>query len=126
ADLRDPLVVHEAGDLLDQPAVAALLHHEGQLGNDDRLLATTQRLDVRAAAHHDPAAARLVGVLDPLATDDVAAGREVRALDVLHQPGHVDVGVFDVGDHRVDRLAQVVRRDVGGHADGDAGGAVRS
>ena len=34
------------------------------------------------------------------------------------------VRVVDVGDDRVDRLAQVVRRDVGRHPDRDAGGAV--
>ena len=33
-------------------------------------------------------------------------------------------GVGDQGDQRVDDLAEVVRRDVGRHADGDAGGAV--
>ena len=60
------LVVHEIGDLLDQPAVAALLDHERQLGDDDRLLALLQRLDVRAGLHAHAAAAGLVGVADAL------------------------------------------------------------
>ena len=34
------------------------------------------------------------------------------------------VGIVDVGDRRGDHLAQVVRRDVGRHAHGDARGAV--
>ena len=38
-DLGDAFVVHEVGDLLDQASVAALLDHERQLGDDDRLLA---------------------------------------------------------------------------------------
>ena len=70
------------------------------------------------------AAAGLVGVADAAVPDDDAAGGEVGALDVAHQALHVDRRVVDVRDHRVDRLAQVVRRDVGGHPDRDAGRAV--
>ena len=75
-------------------------------------------------AHAHPAAAGLVRVADAGQAEDHAAGREVRALDVLHQARRVDVRVVDVGDRGRDRLAQVVRRDVRGHADGDAAGAV--
>ena len=65
-DLGDLLVVDEVGDLRDQPAVAALLDLERQLGDDDRLLALRQRLDVRARLHAHAAAAGLVGVADAL------------------------------------------------------------
>ena len=81
-DVRDLLVVDEVGDLGDQAAVAALLHRVGQLGDDERLLALADLLDAHAGAHAHAAAAGLVGVADPLAADDDAAGREVRALDV--------------------------------------------
>ena len=123
-DLGDLLLADELGDLLDQAAVAALLDHEGQLGDDDRLLAVADVLGVRPRAHAHAAAAGLVGVADAADAEDHAAGREVRALDVLHQAGGVDLGIVDVGDRRGDRLAQVVRRDVRRHADGDARGAV--
>ena len=127
-DLGDLLVVDHLGDLLDHAravvAAVALGDLVGQLGDDDRLLALAQRLDVRPRAHDDPAAPGLVRVLDPLPADDDAGGGEVGALDVLHQARGVDVRVVDVGDHRVDGLAQVVRRDVGGHAHRDARGAV--
>ena len=53
-----------------------------------------------------------------------AAGGEVRALDELHELVGVGLRVVDEMRDGVDRLAQVVRRDVGGHADGDAVGAV--
>ena len=33
-------------------------------------------------------------------------------------------GIVDQRDRRVDHLAEIVRRDVGRHADGDAAGAV--
>ena len=127
-DLLEPAVVHLLRDLLDQTAAVvaavALGHLVGQLGDDDRLLALAQRLDVRAPADHHPATTRLVGVLDPAVADDDAAGGEVGSLHVLHQALDVDVRVLDVGDARVDRLPQVVRRDVGGHPDGDPGRAV--
>lgn len=124
ADLRDLLLVHQVGDLRDQAAVAALLDLIGQLGDDDRLLALRQRLDVRARLHADLAAPGRVRVADAADAEDDAAGREVRSSDVLEQPVDVDLGVVDVGDRARDRLAQVVRRDVRRHADGDAGGAV--
>jgi hypothetical protein len=119
-DLGDLLVVDELGDLADQAAVAALLHLEGQLGDDDRLLALADLLGVGARAHPHATAAGLVGLADAAVAEDHAAGREVRALHVLQQPVGIDVGIVDVGDGRRDRLAEVVRRDVRGHADGDA------
>ncbi len=124
ADLGDLLVPDELGDLDDQPALAALLDLVGQLGDDDRLLALGQRLDVRLGLDPDLAATGRVGVADPLGAEDDAAGREVRPLEVLHQPVEVDVRVVDERDRGVDRLADVVRRDLGRHADGDARGAV--
>jgi hypothetical protein len=124
ADLGDLLVVHERGDLLDHPAVPALAHLERQLGDDDRLLALADRLDVRLGLHADAPASRRIGVADSLPSQDRPGGREVRALDVLHQTLDVDVGVVDVGKRRRHYLAQVVRRDVGRHADGDPRPAV--
>ena len=43
---------------------------------------------------------------------------------MLHQLVERDVGLLHHRQQRVDRLAEVVRRDVGRHADGDAAGAV--
>ena len=123
-DLRDLLLDDEVPDLQDQAAVAALAHLVGQLGDDDRLLALADRLDVRLGLHADAAAAGGVRVADPVAPEDRAGGREVRALDVLHQPVDVDRRVVDVGDRAGDHLAQVVRRDVGRHPDRDARAAV--
>ena len=70
------------------------------------------------------AAARPVGVADARRAHDRAAAREVGALDVLHQALGVDLRVLDVGLDRADHLAEVVRRDVRRHADGDPRGAV--
>jgi hypothetical protein len=79
---------------------------------------------VSDAAHHDLAAAGLERRQDAGAPLDHAAGREVRAGHVLDE---VVVGELRIGDHReraVDHLGEVVRRDVGRHADRDARGAV--
>ena len=123
-DLGEHLVVDEVGDLLDHAGVAALLHAVRQLGDDDRALAAAQLLDVGARAHDDAAAARAVRVADAGAADDDRAGREVGALDVLHQVLDVRVGLVDQLHDRVHDLAEVVRRDVRRHADRDAARAV--
>ena len=123
-DLGELLLGEQLGDLADDAAVAALLDHERQLGDDDRLLALRISSMCARGAHAHAAAAGLVGVADAGQAEDDAAGREVRALHVLHQAGGVDVRVVDEGDRRRDRLPQVVRRDVRRHADGDAARAV--
>ena len=80
------------------------------------------------AAHGQAAAPGGVGLQDALVPDDDAAGGEVRPVDEVHQvvDGDIVEGVVvvdQVGDG-VDQLAQIVRRDVGRHADGDARRAV--
>ena len=124
ADARDHLVLHELDDLDDHPIVAALLHHVGQLGDDDRVVAALLRLDVRDRAHADATTARVVRIADALQPHHDRARREVGALDVLHQALGRDRRIVDQGDGRVDDLAEVVRRDVRRHADRDAGRAV--
>ena len=113
-----------AGDLLDHAAVAALADLEGQLGDDDRLLALLDRLDVRLCLHANPPTTGRIGVANPVAAEDRSGGREVRALQVLHQALDVDIRIVDVGERRRHHLAQVVRRDVGRHPDRDPGAAV--
>ncbi len=43
---------------------------------------------------------------------------------MLAQFGDAAIGIVEQADQRADDLIEVVRRYVGGHADGDAGGAV--
>ena len=120
-DLVQDLALDELGDLLDHTAFAAFLHAVGQLGDDDRVLAASQLLDVGTGPHDDAAPTRAVGVADPGASDDVPAGREVRPLDVAQQPLDVDARVVDHRNDPVDRLTEVVGRDVRGHPDGNPG-----
>ena len=81
-DLGDHLLAHEVGDLRDHAAVSALLHAVRQLGDDDRVLAAAQLLDVRPRAHDDPAAAGAIRIANARPPDDDAAGREVRPLTI--------------------------------------------
>ena len=91
-----------------------------------RPLAVLVDLDDRALG--DRAAAGAVGLLDALAADDQRAVGEVGALDPLDervlQLLAGGVGVLERPAGALGDLAQVVRRDVGGHADRDAGRAV--
>ena len=70
-----------------------------------------------------PAAGR-ERVADPRRPVDVAAGREVGPLDDLEQVVDRRRRVLEHEDEPVDDLSQVVRRDVGRHADRDPGRAV--
>src|SRR5690606_20062011 len=109
-------------DLLDQPR---LVHLVGQLGDDDGLAAgLVIDLDLGAGADAHAATAGVVGGVDAGGAVDDAGGGEIGARDVLHQVADAGVRVVDQGNQRVHHLAEVVRRDVGGHADGDAGRAV--
>ena len=53
------------------------------------------------------------------------AGREIGPFDELDQVIGACVRIFRKMQNGVDYLAQVVRRDIGGHADGDTGYAVQ-
>ena len=102
----------------------ALVHLVGDGGDDQRLAILADLLGVHLGAHDDGAAALVVGGDDAGAAEDQAAGREVRARHDLGQLVDRDLGVVEVGDAGVDHLAQIVRRNVGRHADGDAARAV--
>jgi hypothetical protein len=118
----DLSVTDELGDLFDQPR---LVHLEGDFRNDDVLLVPLgDGLDRRLGAHLDDALARRVGVLDPAASVDEPSGGKIRPGNDLHDVRNRQVGLLDQGDERVADLPQVVGRELGRHADGDAVGTV--
>ena len=75
-------------------------------------------------AHHEAAAAGFVGVGDAALAVEESAGGEVGTLNVLENFDQAGLGILDQLDGGVDDLGEVVRRNVGGHADRDAAGAV--
>ena len=119
-DAQQLLGLHERLDPLDDLLGADAV---GQLGDHDAL-AAAEVLDPRGGPHPEAAAACLVRLLHAVEPDDLAAGRQVGPRDEAHQRVDVRVRVLDEVAQRLDDLDQVVRRDVGGHADGDAGRAV--
>ena len=90
ADALDALVLDQVGNVLNE---ARLVDHIGDLGDDDLGAAVLLFLNGGAAAQGDLAAAGGVGGTDAAAAHDDAGGGEIRALDVLHQAGQVDVRV---------------------------------
>ena len=124
-DAGDPALLDQVGDRQREVVGVDLV---GQLGDDQDRPPLGVLLDRDHRAHPDRATTGAVGVLDPLPADDQATGREVRSLD----PGEQGVeqllvaglGVLQRPQHAGGDLPQVVRRDVGGHADGDAAAAV--
>src|SRR5690606_20356028 len=119
-DAGDLAVPRQRRDVLHQ---VVRVHLVRQLGDDEGGPPLGVLLDLHHGAHPDGPTARAVGVGDALRAEDLAARREVRALDALHQGGErlllVGVRVVQRPDHAVDDLAQVVWRDVGRHPDGD-------
>ena len=137
-DIRDAgeaLVLHELGDLLDE---RGLVHRVRELGDDDRIAVPAQLLVVGfGPGDHAPATLRVgsadrvhtldrAGLYVPLLVEaiDRAAAGEVRAGHCVAEVVGGELGVVDQAFRGLDDLAQVVRRDVGRHADGDAGRAV--
>ena len=120
ADALNALVVHKVDDGLDELQLVDVI------GNfrDDNAVVVAVFLNFGAAAHHDPAPAGRIGGADAGAPHDNAAGREVGTLDVLHDVGKLRVGVVDEQADRIHHLTQIVRRNVGRHADGNAHRAV--
>ena len=66
----------------------------------------------------------MVGGADALAAQNDAAGREIRTRNDADQVLDRQRRVVDQRHAGVDHLAEIVRRDIGRHADGDAAGAV--
>ena len=82
-------------------------------------------LDIDLRAQPEGAAAADIGAKDRLAVvDQDPAGREVWALDRLHQLAVVDPLALDQPDRGLDQLADIVRRDRGRHPDRDPARAI--
>ena len=81
-------------------------------------------LEVGARAHHHLAAAGAVAFLDAIDAVDDAGGGKSRRRDDFHQFVDRCLGVAQQVQAGVHHLVEVVRRNVGRHAHGDAGRAI--
>ncbi len=124
-DAADPAVLDELRDRLGEVVGVDLVR---QLGDDEDRPPLVVLVDVDHRAHPDRAAAGAVRLLDAVAADEERASGEVRAVDALEERLEEllvrGAGVLERPLHAGGDLPQVVRRDVGGHADRDAGAAV--
>ncbi|MCY1507074.1 hypothetical protein D9M68_413400 [compost metagenome] len=116
-DHRQLLRLHLAGDLLQHLGPGDLVRQRG-----DHDVAV---LDAINGAHAHRAAAALVDLQQfGAGGDDFRLGGEVRAEDMLAELLHRGVRLVQQAHAGGGHFPQVVRRHVGGHAHGDAGGAV--
>ena len=115
------LFVDQTGGVFDQAGFVDLI---GKLGDDDGFAVLAHLFGGGFRAHFDGAAAGLEVIVDAFAAEDDAAGGEIGALHHLDQLRKLDGGVLHQRDAGFDDLAQIVRRDLAGHAHGDAFAAV--
>ena len=121
-DAFELLVVDELSDALNQGRLVGLIR---QLGDDHRIAIGApfglNRLDRRDTAHGDRTTAAGVGLADALAAQNLPTRREVRPRDDRHQLTLFDLGIGDQRQNTINQLPEVVGRDVGCHADSNAG-----
>ena len=113
----DLLVAYELGDLLDH---RGLVHLIRDLGDDERLPVLPHLFHVHAPAHDYRATAFVIGGADARAAENEATGRKVRTRNDFDQLVDLDRRIVEIGDAGVAHLAEIVRRNVRRHADGDA------
>ena len=97
-----------------------LVHAERDGRDDDLVIALLAFGDLRISAHDDGPAARRVCVRDVFLIERDATGRKIRPLHELQEVVGGRFGIFDEVYRRVAHFFQIVRRDVGRHADRDA------
>ena len=120
-DALNALIFDQVADGFQQ---AGLVDHVGDLGDHNLIPAVLLLHDLGTATQGDLAAACGICRTDAAASHNHAAGGEIGSLDVLHQARQINFRVINQGNHAADDFAQIVRRDVGGHADRNALAAV--
>ena len=76
------------------------------------------RLDLATATDDDTTTTRLEGFTHSSISVDDPPRREVRSLNIVDEPRGINIPlVINVGNTRINRLREVVRRHIGGHPD---------
>ena len=121
ADVVDDLFIDQFGNALDEPGFVDLIRN---LGDDDRLFFLGQIFRGHLGAHHEASAACFVCLGDARFSVEEAARGEVGTLHVLQYFDQAAFGILHQLDGGVDHFGEIVRRNVGGHADSDAARSV--
>src|SRR5438067_10391093 len=117
-DTFDFLVVDQRRGRLDEARLVDLVR---DLGDDDLLAVLAHRHDGGFGADFEASPPRAEGVDNSLASEDETTGWKVGTFDDLHHLVELGFGMTDQEDGGVDDLVKVVGRNVGRHANGDAG-----
>ncbi len=120
-DALDALVAHQFGHLFDHRGLVDLI---GDLRDDDGFAVVAGGFDGHPAAHHDGATTCLVGAADAGPPEDETAGREIGPRDQFLQLGQADRRIVDHGHTAIDDFRQIMRRNIGRHADRDTAGTI--
>src|SRR5215467_530683 len=116
------LLLYQTGNLLDDPI---LVDHEGDFTDDDLLLTGAfDRLGESLAAHLNDALTFVISLSDRLLAVDETSSWEIRPWDILHQLLDGKIRILHQGNQSIDHFPQIVRRNIGRHADRDTRGAV--
>ena len=128
AYIGDALHTARVGEFGNLEGQVVRIHLIGQLGDDETDPSFGILFDRHHRTHRYRTAAGAVHAVDALVANDQAIGGEIRALNAHHERREEFVtpcvGMFERPLHTGDDFAKVVRRDVRGHADGDAGRAI--
>ena len=123
-DALDFAVTHRFTDGYDQSIWVHLIWQFG----DHQAHAALDFLGVYDRTHGDQASTGTVGLFDALVTENRRTGREIRPLDnadqIVEQFFAAGFRMVQCPMHAFGHLTHVVRRDIGGHADGDAGRSI--
>ena len=123
-DIRDAL--NDAGtDVISNPLDNGGLHDlVRNLGDDDDLFAGTDLLGMKLAPDGQLATACSIAVNDALASANGSAGGEVRAGHNLEQLFVSYLGIVNIAEQGLADLADIVRRNTGGHAHGNSSSTI--
>ena len=91
---------------------------------DDIILAAFCGLDIGFGPNIEPSIARMIASSHTIKAENDPACREIRTLNMLEEVIDSSFGIIYKMHQSVDRFIQVVRWDIGRHADRNTGGAV--
>ena len=115
ADTLNLVFVDQIGNIPDE---FCLVHAIGYLA-DNNLVVGITRLNLSLCTHDNTSATSFIGVANTLHTINICTCGEVWSRNILHQTGHIDIGIVNIGYTTVNTLAQVMRGDVCSHTYGN-------
>ena len=101
-----------------------LINLIGNFVDNNRLFILADFFNGAFGSHHYRTASGIISRLGTAVTQNQTAGRKIRPGDNADQIINGDIRVVDIGAAGVQNLAKIMRRNIGGHTDGNTVGAV--